>query len=124
MRQEPQALGGSVVHAQARSLSQTRQPHGAGTPGRRSAGLFAPTSRLRCPSARELRRPARRPAGGVVGAALVASSVLLLTDLWAGRAPCQCCWPRAPPPPEGAPTARTSMLRAWSSAARMRLMYG
>jgi len=39
----------------------------------------------------------------VVGAALVASSVLLLTDLWAGRAPCQCCWPRAPPPPEGAP---------------------
>ena len=26
-----------------------------------------------------------------MGAALVASSVLLLTDLWAGRVPCICC---------------------------------
>ncbi|KAK9828119.1 hypothetical protein WJX81_006861 [Elliptochloris bilobata] len=40
-------------------------------------------------------------AGGVVGAALVASSMLLATDLWAGRLPCCCCCRRRrPPPPE------------------------
>jgi len=114
------------VHAQACSLSQTFGAGVAlGSQQLRSAGPFAPTRLLGSSEVEAPRAEAAGAAlaGGVVGAALVASSVLLLTDLWAGRAPCECCWPRAPPPLEGAPPAPHELLLAWSPAARMRLAY-